>query len=153
MAIQMYECRLKKAGLLHVSDVSEGERCMSAADAARIGTALTQHVAHEQVWALILTGKNTLLGVVRLAEGGLHGAALSPVDVLRPVLVAGSSALILTHNHPSGDPTPSSADVQMTRLLVSAFEPIGVSLLDHVVVTRDPAVFSSMRELDIIVEP
>lgn len=145
MAIQIYECRLKKAGLLRVADVTAGESVINDVSAARIGAALVRDVPHEQVWALLLNGKNALLGAVRLAEGGLHGAALRPVDVLRPVLVAGASALVLIHNHPSGDPTPSAADVEMTRKLHEACELVGVYLLDHVVVTTDATRYRSMR--------
>lgn len=150
--IQMYECRLKKAGVLRVADVSAGDSAMSACDVARIGSALVRGVPHEQVWCLLLTGKNTLRGCVRLAEGGLHGAALTPADVLRPVLTGGSGAFVLIHNHPSGDPTPSAADVELTRKIVGACEPMGLYFLDHVVVTADPNVWRSMREISQIFE-
>lgn len=152
MSIQMYECRLKKAGVLRVSDVSAGDSAMSAQDVGRIGSALVRGVPHEQVWLLLLNGKNLLQGAIRLAEGGLHGAALTPADVLRPVLTGGAGSFVLLHNHPSGDPTPSMADVELTRKIVGACEPMGLYFLDHVVVTSDPNVWRSMREISQIFE-
>ncbi|MEB2310768.1 MAG: DNA repair protein RadC [Sorangiineae bacterium] len=91
---------------------------------------------HEEVWLLGLDGRNGLKSARRVAQGGLHGCALGPRDVLRPALRDGASAIVLVHNHPSGDPTPSPEDVRMTRALAEACEAVGVALLDHVVVAR-----------------
>jgi DNA repair protein RadC len=103
------------------------------------------HLEYEEVWLLSLDGGNGLKSVTRVAQGGLHGCALTPRDVLRPALRDGASAMVLVHNHPSGDPTPSEADVQMTRSLARAAEMVGVPLLDHVVVARAGA--TSLLEL------
>ena len=103
---------------------------------------------HEEVWLLMLDGRNGLKSVARIAQGGLHGCALTPRDVLRPALRDGASAVILVHNHPSGEPTPSGEDVEMTRAVVAACEVVGVPLLDHVVVARGGA--SSLLELGVI---
>ncbi len=100
---------------------------------------------HEEVWLLTLDGRNGLLGAARVAQGGLHGCALTPRDVLRPALREGGSAIVLIHNHPSGDPSPSLEDVHMTEALAVACEVVGVELLDHVVVARGGA--SSLREM------
>lgn len=100
---------------------------------------------HEEVWLLTLDGRNGLLGATRIAQGGLHGCALTPRDVLRPAMREGGSAIVLIHNHPSGDPTPSHEDVRMTAALAIACEVVGIELLDHVVVARAGA--SSLREL------
>jgi len=99
---------------------------------------------HEEVWLLTLDGRNGLLGATRIAQGGLHGCALTPRDVLRPALREGGSAIVLIHNHPSGDPTPSLEDIRMTEALAVACEVVGIELLDHVVVARGGA--SSLRE-------
>jgi DNA repair protein RadC len=99
---------------------------------------------HEEVWLLALDGRNGLRTVQRVGQGGLHGCALTPRDVLRPAVRDGASAIILLHNHPSGDPTPSTDDVQMTAALASACSIVGVELLDHVVVARGGA--ASLRD-------
>ena len=105
---------------------------------------------HEEVWLLCLDGKNALRSARRIAQGGLHGCALRPADVLRPALEDAASGIVLVHNHPSGDPTPSSADIEMTRALVDACQVLGLFLLDHVVVARSGA--RSLRELELFDE-
>jgi DNA repair protein RadC len=100
---------------------------------------------HEEVWLLTLDGRNGLLGATRIAQGGLHGCALTPRDVLRPAVRHGGSAIVLIHNHPSGDPNPSEEDLRMTRALSVACEVVGIELLDHVIVARGGA--TSLREL------
>jgi DNA repair protein RadC len=103
---------------------------------------------HEEVWLLALDGRNGLKAARRIAQGGLHGCALTPRDVLQPALCEGASAIVLVHNHPSGDAGPSPEDVQMTRAVAAACELVGVPLLDHVVIARAGA--SSLLELGAI---
>jgi DNA repair protein RadC len=102
---------------------------------------------HEEVWLLCLDAKNALRSARRIARGGLHGCALRPADVLRPALEDAASGIVIVHNHPSGDPTPSMADIEMTRALLEACQIIGLHLLDHIVVARSGA--QSLRELEL----
>lgn len=94
-------------------------------------------LAHEEVWLLCVDGRNRLKSAERVGQGGVHGCGLTPADVLRPAVRTAASAAILVHNHPSGDPTPSEQDLQMTRTVAKAFDLVGIPLLDHVVVARD----------------
>jgi len=103
---------------------------------------------HEEVWLLSLDGRNGLRGAHRVAQGGVHACAVTPRDVLRPAVRDGASAIVLLHNHPSGDPSPSQDDVEMTRALSVAANVVGISLLDHVVVARGGA--SSLRDFGAI---
>jgi DNA repair protein RadC len=103
---------------------------------------------HEEVWLLMLDGRNRLVGARRIAQGGLHGCALTPRDVLRPAVRESATAIILVHNHPSGDPSPSPEDVAMTRAVVQAGEVVAVPLLDHVIVARGGA--TSLLDLGVI---
>lgn len=91
---------------------------------------------HEEVWLLCLDGRNALRSSRRVAQGGAHGCALTPKDILTPALKDAASAIVLVHNHPSGDPTPSPEDVHMTRAVAEACNVVGVPLLDHIVVAR-----------------
>ena len=100
----------------------------------RLGT-----LEHEEVWLLCLDGRYGLKSARRIAQGGLHGCALLTRDVLAPALRDGASAIVLVHNHPSGDPTPSPEDIAMTRAVRAAAEIVGIPLLDHVVVARSGA--------------
>lgn len=100
---------------------------------------------HEEVWLLALDARNALKSARRIAQGGAHGCALTTRDVLAPALRDAASAIVLIHNHPSGDATPSQEDITMTRAIAAACEVVGVALVDHVVVARSGA--SSLFEL------
>ncbi|HEY6077439.1 MAG TPA: DNA repair protein RadC [Polyangiaceae bacterium] len=91
---------------------------------------------HEEVWLLCLDGRSALKSSVRIAQGGLHGCALTARDVLTPAVKNAAAAILLVHNHPSGDPQPSPDDVAMTTHVAKCAELIGIPLLDHVVVAR-----------------
>jgi len=106
---------------------------------------------HEQVWLVALDSRNRLIARRRVAEGGLHGCAVQPSDVLRVALCLGASCFILVHNHPGGDPTPSRQDVHLTERLCEAASRIGVPMLDHVIVAADE--HRSLLDLGIINVP
>jgi DNA repair protein RadC len=93
-------------------------------------------LAHEELWVLSLDGRNGLQGADRVAQGGVSGCAVTPADALRPAVRNAAAAVVVVHNHPSGDPTPSHQDLVMTRQLAAACEILGVALLDHVVVAH-----------------
>lgn len=103
---------------------------------------------HEEVWLLSVDGRNRLRTARCIARGGLHGCALSTHDVLRPALRDGASAIVLVHNHPSGDTTPSDEDIQMTRAVARACHAVGLHLLDHVIVAQGGA--CSLGELGVL---
>lgn len=94
---------------------------------------------HEEVWLLCLDGRSGLKASARIAQGGLHGCALTARDVLAPAVKNAAAAILLVHNHPSGDPQPSPEDIEMTRHVAKCAELIGIPLLDHVVVARSGA--------------
>jgi DNA repair protein RadC len=91
---------------------------------------------HEEVWLLCLDGRSGLKSSLRVAQGGLHGCALTARDVLTPAVKDSAAAILLVHNHPSGDPQPSPDDVEMTKHVAKCADLIGIPLLDHVVVAR-----------------
>ena len=93
---------------------------------------------------LYLNTRNQPLGCEKVAVGGLNVAALQPREVFAPALSLGAAAVILAHNHPSGDPTPSPEDLAVTRHLQEAGRLLGVEVLDHLVVCSDR--FKSLRE-------
>ncbi len=105
---------------------------------------------HEELWMLALDGQHHLKAARRVASGGLHGMFVSSRDPLRAALREGASAFVLVHNHPSGDPTPSSEDVSFTTKVFEAGRVVSTPLLDHVVVTRSQS--ASMLDLGLIPE-
>lgn len=113
-----------------------GRRVTSHRDVQRWAVGHLVGLEHEEVWVLAMKTSRKVEAEWCVARGGLHGCGLLPADVLRPVLRCASSAFILVHNHPSGDPTPSQDDVLMTRALQQACLAVGVTLVDHVIVSR-----------------
>ncbi len=95
------------------------------------------HLDHEELWVLALDGQHRVRASRRVASGGLHGLHVSVRDPLRFALREGASAMVVVHNHPSGDPTPSLEDLRFTEQLASAGEAVGTPLLDHVVVAGE----------------
>lgn len=93
---------------------------------------------------LYLNARNQPLGREVVAVGGLNIAQLRPREVFAPALTLGAAAVVLAHNHPSGDPTPSPEDLAVTRHLLEAGELLGVEVLDHLVLSADR--FRSIRE-------
>jgi DNA repair protein RadC len=105
--------------------------------------------SQEKTGALYLNARNRLLkNDPDIYRGTLDRAVVEPREILRRALVGKAAAVILYHNHPSGDPTPSREDREFTRRLASAAEAVGVRLLDHIVVGRDGCV--SFREAGLL---
>lgn len=97
------------------------------------------HDAHEGLRVFFLNRRRELIAEEVVALGGADGLAIEPRQVMARALELGATGLILVHNHPSGDPTPSAADRRFTRALAVAGEHLGVRLHDHLVVARDGA--------------
>lgn len=95
------------------------------------------HEAREQFRVLFLDKKNQLIADETMNRGTVDHAPVYPREVVRRALEVSASAVILVHNHPSGDPTPSSADVDITRQIVEAARPLRIAIHDHLVVGRD----------------
>lgn len=94
------------------------------------------HEGREQFRVLFLDKKNQLIADELMGAGTVDHAPVYPREIMRRALELSASAVILLHNHPSGDPTPSGADVEMTRLVVEAGAPLKVAVHDHLVVGR-----------------
>jgi DNA repair protein RadC len=102
---------------------------------AYVKTALA-HEAREQFRVLFLDKKNQLIADEVLGRGTVDHAPVYPREVARRALELSASAVILVHNHPSGDPTPSAADVDMTRQVIEAGRALRIAVHDHLVVGR-----------------
>lgn len=88
----------------------------------------------EYFFAIHLDGKNRICCVDEVSVGSLNQSLVHPREVFKTALLSSAAALILVHNHPTGDPTPSSEDIQITRRLKEVGEIIGVKLLDHIII-------------------
>ena len=99
-----------------------------------------QHEARELVRVLYLDNRNQLILDELSNHGTVNHAPVYPREIVRRALEVSASSLILVHNHPSGDPTPSKADVDITQAVIAAARPLGISVHDHLVVARDGVV-------------
>lgn len=88
----------------------------------------------EIVKVIILNSKNVILKILNISLGGTSSAIVSPKDVLLEAIKIGAPKIILVHNHPSGDPTPSKSDFDFTDRLLQASNIMGIEMLDHIVI-------------------
>lgn len=88
----------------------------------------------EKVWVLCLDRKNKLIKAEPVTSGTATGSLVHPREVFRPAIRHGATAIILAHNHPSGDPTPSSADLRVTNKIFEASKAVDLEMHDHVIV-------------------
>lgn len=88
----------------------------------------------EWIYAIALNRKNFSLGRTVITRGTATASLFHPREVLRPVILANAAALILVHNHPSGDPAPSRADIHITSQMKKAAELMQIDFLDHVII-------------------
>ena len=91
-------------------------------------------LAQEQVRVLLLDRKNRVVAQRVVYQGNAVASIVRPAEVLRPAVVAAVPHIIVAHNHPSQDPTPSPQDIAVTKELAQAAELLGVTLLDHIVI-------------------
>jgi DNA repair protein RadC len=105
----------------------------------------------ETFQVLLLNTRRRLIDVVKVSDGTLDTILVHPREVFKPAIAVNAAAIILMHNHPSGDPTPSEADIKVTRDLIRAGQLLKIEVLDHVVLGRAtedrPRDFVSLREL------
>jgi DNA repair protein RadC len=100
----------------------------------------------EHYWSLSLNVKNRLLKLSEVSIGSLNASIVHPRELFKDAVKVSAASVVVVHNHPSGDATPSGADIQLTRRLVKAGDVLGIEVLDHVVI-GDGGAFSSLRDL------
>ena len=118
-------------------DPAEREELVSPETAAAVLVPRFAGADRERCVAALLDTKHRVLRVVVVSVGSLDHTFMSPREVFRDALLANAAAIVLAHNHPSGDPEPSRDDELVTRRLVRAGELVGVDVLDHLVVAGD----------------
>ncbi len=112
----------------------------NSVQAHRLLTQLIEHrgqADREQFCVLLLDAKNQAIGLNIVSTGGLTSATVCPKDVLKPALLANAAAMILCHNHPSGDMTPSAADRDITHRIIEAAKALGILVHEHLIVNAE----------------
>lgn len=102
----------------------------------------------EHFWVAGLDGKHRIKYLDLVSLGDLNSSIASPREVFRRAIMEGAFAIIVGHNHPTGNATPSSQDMTITRRLKEGGELLGINLLDHVVIGNDSGSFQSIREIE-----
>ena len=130
-------------------------RVRTPEDAARLLRDDVRSLDKEIFWALLLDSKNVLkVGPVEITSGLLDASLVHPREVFKEAIRSSTAAVVLVHNHPSGDPAPSAEDLRITKQLVEAGRIVDIKVLDHVILGKPASQgmpdFLSMREQGIV---
>jgi DNA repair protein radc len=106
----------------------------SADDAARLIRMELMFLDHEEMHILLLDTRNQVVECIKRYKGTVNSSVLRIAEVLRPAITRNSPRIIVCHNHPSGDPTPSTEDIEVTKQLVQAARLLDIELLDHLII-------------------
>ncbi len=152
-AVQL-KAAFELAKRLSASTRAEQSIVSAPAEAAAVLREEFRLLDRESFRALLLNTKNRLIKTVEVSRGSLNASIVEPREVFKDAIAASAAAMILAHNHPSGDPTPSSEDIAITKRLVRAGELLNITVLDHIIVgqrahDRDQD-FISLKELGLI---
>ena len=122
----------------------ERPRITSPMDAANLLMPMMRDLWQEELWVLILDTRNRVLKTMPLYKGSLNSSVIRIGEVMRPAIELQGAAIIVAHNHPSGDPAPSPEDIHVTRQMVEAGKLLDIALLDHLIIGAGE--FTSLKE-------
>jgi DNA repair protein RadC len=140
---------LEMARRHYMAQLKEGALLTSTKAAVAVLTDKLAHETREVICALFLDSKHRLISLDIMSTGSLREAPIYPREIAKRALEHNAAALILAHNHPSGDPTPSQADNDVTRQLAHALKPLDIRVLDHIIIGRGLR-YTSLAELGIL---
>lgn len=152
---QVLSATLELAKRLIDEGVSTSTAIRTPEDAAGLLREKARTLSKEVFWVIMLDAKNRLKGPpVEVSQGLLDASLVHPREVFKKAILSTSAAVVLAHNHPSGDPTPSAEDIRITRQLVEAGKIIDIRVLDHIILgnpeARQQGGFTSMREAGLV---
>ncbi|MEA4888206.1 MAG: DNA repair protein RadC [Clostridiaceae bacterium] len=106
------------------------------------------HLPHEELRLILLDIRNRIIRICRICEGGLATAVIYPRDLFREAVKANAAALIMVHNHPSGESTPSNDDLATTRKMVEMGEMMGIKVVDHLILAAGGSI--SLKQIGLV---
>lgn len=117
----------------------------SPEDAVNVGKSFMRihEEPEEYMYMICMNTKNKIIGVFEISHGSVNSSIVSPREVFQKALLANAVSIIVMHNHPSGDATPSREDVEVTKRLSEAGKIVGVEVLDHIIIGDQ---YSSLKE-------
>ena len=110
------------------------EKMKSSQDFVNLYAPFLRNLKKEIVKVVLLNPKLNIIKDLTISEGSLNSSIVHPREVMVPAIKESAASLVLIHNHPSGDPTPSRADIEITHRLTKAGEIIGIKFLDHIII-------------------
>jgi DNA repair protein RadC len=137
MRIKIVSCQMIKERTVNYQGENTVKRAIKSPDCVyRIATDVLQlDVASEEYFYIaMLNTKNGINGISEVSHGSLNASIVHPREVFKLAVLANASGIVCIHNHPSGDPEPSSEDIETTSRLVKAGELLGIKVHDHVIV-------------------
>lgn len=144
----MYRIPIYRVTLVRDGSQPSGTRTVSTpTDAVDVLRAYLQpdSLDREHFAVMLLDAKNHIIGINTVSIGELSSALVHPREVYKPAILASAAGIIVGHNHPSGDPTPSRADIELTRRLAQAGELLGITCLDSLIL-GDGGRYYSLRD-------
>jgi len=131
----MYHIPTVKVQLVRDGSISAEDRPVirSADDVASIMEPIVSLLAEEHFYVLLLNTKNRVNGVHEVSVGSLNATIVHPREIFKAAILSNSASVILVHNHPSGDPTPSPEDRHLTEQIAKAGKVLDIPVLDHVI--------------------
>ena len=119
------------------SEVVNRDKIKSSTDAFRIFQSIVGDLPYEEFWMLMLNRANKIIRKVKISEGGIAGTVVDPKKIFKLALDHHTTSLILCHNHPSGQITPSEADIKITRKIIESGKLLEIAVLDHIIVGQN----------------
>ncbi len=152
---QLLKAALELAHRLTRESVGESPVVITPDQAAAVLRERARTLNTEVFWALLLDSKNRLIGEPKqISQGTLNSSLVHPRELFRKALEHACAGIILAHNHPSGDPTPSSEDIKITKQMVGAGKVMGIRIYDHIIIGRRKSHhstdFLSLRETGLV---
>lgn len=152
---QMIKAAMELAQRLTRESIGESPIVTTPEQAAAVLRERARVLQHEVFWALMLDTKNRLIGEPKqISQGTLNSSLVHPRELFKKAVEHSCASMILAHNHPSGDPTPSSEDIKVTKQLIGAGEVMGIKVLDHIVIGHrkhnTKTDFLSLREAGLV---
>jgi DNA repair protein RadC len=128
--VSRYRLLLVKDGIV---PTSWDRQLRQSGDVADLMAGVVAGLDREAFYVVFVDGKNRASGINLVSLGSLTAALVHPREVFKPAIAGSAAALVLVHNHPSGDPSPSAEDIALTKRLCEVGDLVGIKVLDHIV--------------------
>ena len=139
-SVNYYRCSLVKEREVPYGQITDGDQVLSICKAIGLTDA-----SEEFMYMFCCDTSNKIMGIHQIGHGKQNAAYIDTKDIFKRALLNNAMAIILAHNHPSGDNTPSQADIDFTRKIQEVCKLLGVHLLDHIIVTSEDTYFSFLE--------